>query len=80
PNPPFAPPADPAVPMILIGPGTGFAPLRGFIAERAAQRRSGATVPTSLLFFGCRHPEHDWYCRDEMAAWADQGIITPHIA
>jgi len=80
PNPPFAPPADPLTPMILIGPGTGFAPLRGFIAERAAQRAAGTQIARSLLFFGCRHPDHDWFCRDEVEAWAEKGIIEPFIA
>ncbi|MBW6522478.1 cytochrome P450 [Sphingomonas sp. RHCKR47] len=80
PNPPFAPPADPAQPMILIGPGTGFAPLRGFLQERAAQAEAGDEVATSLLFFGCRHPEHDWFCRDEMEAWAARGLVEPYLA
>ena len=75
PNPPFAPPADPATPMILIGPGTGFAPLRGFLQEQEA--RGGARA---LLFFGCRHPDHDWFCRDEMERWAEQGLIDLHLA
>lgn len=76
PNPPFAPPADPAVPMILIGPGTGFAPLRGFLQERTVQE--GAA--TSLLFFGCRHPDHDWFCRAEMEQWQADGIVDLHLA
>jgi len=80
PNPPFAPPADPGVPMILIGPGTGFAPLRGFIQERAAQKAAGEDVATSLLFFGCRHPDHDWLCRDEIEGWAREGVIDPYLA
>ncbi len=80
PNPPFAPPHDTSVPMVLIGPGTGFAPLRGFIAERAAQALAGADVAKSLLFFGCRHPDHDWFCRSEVEHWAQAGIITPFIA
>jgi cytochrome P450 / NADPH-cytochrome P450 reductase len=80
PNPPFAPPADPAVPMILIGPGTGFAPLRGFLQERSAQRAGGAKVGEILLFFGCRHPEHDWLCREEVETWAAEGLIQPFLA
>ncbi|WP_445193599.1 bifunctional cytochrome P450/NADPH--P450 reductase [Sphingomonas sp. Tas61C01] len=75
PNPPFAP-AAPDVPMILIGPGTGFAPLRGFLAERAAQPGSAK----SLLFFGCRHPDHDWFCREEMERWQADGVATLHLA
>lgn len=80
PNPSFAPPADPGVPMILIGPGTGFAPLRGFLAERAAQAAAGEDVAKSLLFFGCRHPDHDWFCRGEVERWAASGIVDPYLA
>ena len=75
PNPPFAPPADPDVPLILIGPGTGFAPLRGFLQEQEA--RGGKR---NLLFFGCRHPEHDWFCRDEMEGWRDRGVAELFLA
>jgi len=80
PNPPFAPEADPRVPMLLIGPGTGIAPFRGFIQERAAQRAAGQAVAPVQLYFGCRHPEHDWLYRDEIAAWAEQGVVEVHVA
>lgn len=76
PNPPFAPPRNGALPLVLIGPGTGFAPLRGFIQERAAQ---GATAPCHV-FFGARHPEHDWLRRAEMECWAADGVIDLHLA
>jgi cytochrome P450/NADPH-cytochrome P450 reductase len=80
PNPPFAPAADAAVPMILIGPGTGFAPFRGFLQERAAQKAAGQAVAPSLLFYGCRHPDHDWFYRDEMERWAADGVAELHLA
>ncbi len=80
PNPPFAPPRDARLPMVLIGPGTGIAPLRGFLRERAAQKRAGEAVGRSLLFYGCRHPEHDWFYRDEMQDWAREGVADLHIA
>ena len=76
PNPPFAPPHDGAVPLVLIGPGTGFAPLRGFAQERAALN---ATAPCHL-FFGARHPDHDWLCRTEMEGWAADGVVYLHMA
>lgn len=80
PNPPFAPPADAATPMILIGPGTGFAPLRGFLQERAAQKAAGTATGDILLFFGCRHPDHDWLCREEVEAWSADGVVEPFLA
>ncbi len=80
PNPPFAPPSDPSVPMLLIGPGTGIAPFRGFLEERAAQQAAGQHVTPVQLYFGCRHPRHDWLFHDEVARWADAGVAHVHTA
>jgi len=67
-------PADSTVPVIMIGPGTGLAPFRGFLQERAAQRASGATLGPAILFFGCRHPEQDFIYADELNVFAADGI------
>lgn len=80
PNPPFAPPADPETPLILVGPGTGFAPLRGFLQERAAQKANGIEVAPALLFYGCRHPDHDWFYREEMNGWERDGVAKVFTA
>lgn len=80
PEPPFAPPADPRTPMILIGPGTGIAPFRGFLAERAALRVRGENIATSLLFYGCRHPQHDWFYEREMREWEAAGVVRLALA
>ncbi|MDU9000708.1 cytochrome P450 [Streptomyces mirabilis] len=80
PSPTFAPPADPATPLILIGPGTGIAPLRGFLEERASQQENGTEVGLSQVFVGCRHPEHDYFYRQEMQAWEQSGIAQVHTA
>ncbi|MCC5812500.1 MAG: flavodoxin domain-containing protein, partial [Ectothiorhodospiraceae bacterium] len=80
PSPAFAPQQDAGKPMILIGPGTGIAPFRGFLEERLAQQQSGLEVAPSLLFFGCRHPEHDWLYRQEMQTWQARGAAKLHLA
>ncbi|MGN9839855.1 bifunctional cytochrome P450/NADPH--P450 reductase [Nonomuraea sp. H19] len=72
PAPPFRLPDDPATPVILIGPGTGFAPLRGFLEER---RLAGATGPAAV-FTGCRHPAHDLLYTGDLAAWG----VSAHTA
>jgi cytochrome P450 / NADPH-cytochrome P450 reductase len=80
PDPPFAPTADARMPMLLIGPGTGFAPFRGFLSERALQRAGGRDVAPSVVFYGCRHPEHDWFYRDDMQRWEAQAIAKLYLA
>ncbi|MFH8883414.1 molybdopterin-dependent oxidoreductase [Streptomyces californicus] len=68
----FGPPADPAVPVIMIGPGTGVAPFLGFLEERRALGHSGA----NWLFFGEQHRATDFYFRDELDALHRSGTLT----
>ena len=60
------------VPIIMIGPGTGIAPFRGFLQERQA---SGATG-RSWLFFGDRRRETDFLYGDELEGFVQSGTLT----
>jgi cytochrome P450/NADPH-cytochrome P450 reductase len=80
PHIPFCPPADAATPIIMVGPGTGFAPFRGFLQDRAARMAKGEQLAPALLFFGSRHPDHDFIYRDELEAYAAQGVVTLYTA
>ncbi|XP_056360989.1 NADPH-dependent diflavin oxidoreductase 1 [Oenanthe melanoleuca] len=64
-------PADPATPVIMIGPGTGVAPFRAAIQERVALGHRG-----NCLFFGCRHKSKDFYCQAEWEELVTKGLLT----
>lgn len=70
--PHFRPPADPTAPMIMVGPGTGIAPFRGFLHER---RELGCTG-RNWLFFGEQHAARNFYYRTELEDMFRSGFLT----
>ena len=68
----FALPADISKPVIMVGPGTGVAPFRAFLQERAATAGSGK----NWLFFGHQHQLSDFFYRDELEEMRTAGVLT----
>lgn len=58
--------------IIMVGPGTGIAPFRSFIQERAVNKGTGK----SWLFFGDQHAASDFLYSDEFQKYQDDGVLT----
>jgi sulfite reductase (NADPH) flavoprotein alpha-component len=72
PNPRFRLPADPNRDIIMIGPGTGVAPFRAFVEERAALGCRGR----NWLFFSDRHAATDFLYQRDWQRWHRAGVLT----
>jgi sulfite reductase (NADPH) flavoprotein alpha-component len=68
----FGLPADPSVPIIMIGPGTGIAPFRAFLYERMATKAPGE----NWLFYGHQHSDYDFFYADELSGLRAAGVLT----
>jgi sulfite reductase (NADPH) flavoprotein alpha-component len=68
----FGLPADPSVPIVMVGPGTGIAPFRAFLYERMAARAPGR----NWLFFGHQRRSFDFLYEDELNGMKASGVLT----
>jgi sulfite reductase (NADPH) flavoprotein alpha-component len=71
-NPHFRLPTDNARPIIMVGPGTGLAPFRGFLQEREATGAAGC----NWLVFGHRNYTHDFLYQLELQDWIKSDLLT----
>ncbi|NXN64195.1 MTRR reductase, partial [Himantopus himantopus] len=85
PNNTFHLPADPSVPFMMVGPGTGISPFIGFLQHRQKLReeRTDWEFGETWLFFGCRHQDRDYLFkqfllpfRDELRCFLENGTLT----
>lgn len=72
----FKLPSKTQVPIIMIGPGTGFAPFRGFLQERKWCREEGKPVGDTILYFGCRKKTEDYLYQEELESYLADGTLT----
>jgi sulfite reductase (NADPH) flavoprotein alpha-component len=71
-NKAFRPPANGDLPMIMVGPGTGIAPFRAFLAERRATNAKGK----NWLFFGDQKSSCDFLYQDELRELQTAGYLA----
>ncbi len=68
----FKLPEDTKAPVIMVGPGTGIAPFRAFLEERAATRSAGK----NWLFFGDQHAASDFLYEEQLSEYQASGVLT----
>ncbi len=75
-NADFRLPVDGGRPILMIGAGTGIAPYIAFMKERVERGAQG----TNVLYFGCRHRDHDFLYDDLLQSWVARGDLELHAA
>eukprot|EP01113_Clastostelium_recurvatum_P020153 TRINITY_DN2394_c0_g1_i2.p1 TRINITY_DN2394_c0_g1~~TRINITY_DN2394_c0_g1_i2.p1 ORF type:complete len:672 (-),score=203.79 TRINITY_DN2394_c0_g1_i2:142-2157(-) len=74
-------PASKDTPLVMVGPGTGLAPFRGFLQEMAYLRAKDGKSNECGLFFGCRSRDHDFIYQPELERYLHEGVLSfMHLA
>jgi sulfite reductase (NADPH) flavoprotein alpha-component len=68
----FGLPDDGSRDIIMVGPGTGVAPFRAFVQERAAKGAKGR----NWLFFGEQRRATDFLYEEDWEMWRREGALT----
>ncbi|PEM13110.1 NADPH--cytochrome reductase [Bacillus toyonensis] len=76
----FELPKNPKTPIIMVGPGTGIAPFRGFLQARKSMKINGESLGEAHLYFGCRSPQEDYLYQEELEQTQKEGIVALHTA
>lgn len=80
-NAAFHLPQDPRTPLMLFAAGSGLAPMRGFLQERALQKKAGREVGRAVLFFGCHSPDEDYiYSDSDLKEWEELDVVELYPA
>jgi len=77
---PFTLPVKPQTPVIMVATGSGIAPFRGFLQERAVLAASGQQLGKAILFFGVRDTGSNLLYRDELNELASRAQTEVVIA
>jgi len=67
---------DDKTPMVMVGLGTGIAPVRSFVYNKLYKKNKGIEVGPMVIFYGCRREKEELFYKDEWAMFKKEGVLT----
>jgi sulfite reductase alpha subunit-like flavoprotein len=69
-------PKEDTTPMVMVGLGTGIAPIRSFMQDKLYKKKQGIQTGPMVVFYGCRKEKEELFYKDEWAMYKKEGILT----
>jgi len=69
-------PKDDVTPMVMVGLGTGIAPIRSFLQDKLYKKRQGIKTGPMVVFYGCRREKEELFYKEDWALYKKEGVLT----
>lgn len=69
-------PEKETTPMVMVGLGTGIAPIRSFMQNKLQKKRQGIKTGPMVVFYGCRREKEELLYKEEWAMFKKEGVLT----
>jgi len=72
-------PLEDTTPMVMVGLGTGIAPVRAFLQDKMYKKNQGIVSGPMVIFYGCRREKEELFYKEDWAYFKEQGVLTELI-
>jgi sulfite reductase (NADPH) flavoprotein alpha-component len=69
-------PSDDITPMVMVGLGTGIAPIRSFMRDKLYKKKQGIKTGPMVVFYGCRKYKEELFYKEEWEMYKKEGVLT----
>merc|ERR1712226_1030384 len=69
-------PESDVTPMVMVGLGTGIAPIRSFMQDKLYKKNKGIKTGPMVVFYGCRREKEELFYKDEWAMYKKEGVLS----
>merc|ERR1712232_334607 len=63
-------------PMVMVGLGTGIAPIRSFCQDKLYKKQKGIETGPMVVFYGCRHEKEELFYKEDWQLYKEEGVLT----